>query len=354
METAVRIPHFSAHAGAAPEAPPSFASHATELHGGDQPAEWVHLLPSGSFTGFDGRGPYHAPDPEAIIRATREASRGRALPIDYGHALEAAGLAGAAAPAAGWIEDYEVRGGEVWGRVIWTREGGRRVGEREYRFLSPVFHHDAAGNVLWLARAGLTNRPNLVLAAIHSQCPGSGQEEEDQVADLKTIATALGLAESADEAAIVARCSTAVAAEGTRGKVAHALQLSPTATDDELVARITALATPDPSQYVPVAVHSRVAADLASARQKDTERAVDAAIAARKLSPAQRDWALAYHARDPEGFDTFVAAQPAILGDQDVSATGGGGGGAALSTTEKAVCAQLGVSEEAFAANREG
>lgn len=340
---------LSAHtAGAGTDAR---ASHSTELTA--EPAEWVQLLPAGTFQGVDGRGPYHS-DAEAVIRQTRERSGGRDLPIDYGHALEREGPDGDSAPAAAWLTDFEARNGEVWGRVLWTTEGGRRVREREYRFLSPVFFHDAAGNVRWLARAGLTNRPNLVLAAIHSQGPGAGQENIE-VADFKKIAGALGLAEASDETAIVARCSTALAAEGTRGKVVAALQLQPTATDDDVVAAINSLRTPDPTKYVPVETHTSVANALQDARKKEREADVDAVIKAGKLTPAQRDWALSYHAADPAGFAAFAANQPVVLqggGETDLDKTPDAAAAKKLTSDEKAVCTALNITEEDFLKNR--
>ncbi|HEX7049460.1 MAG TPA: phage protease [Longimicrobiales bacterium] len=158
----------------------------------DAVPEWVQLLPAGTFKGQDGRGPYEVPDPEAVIQLTRARAGGNDLPIDFGHALDQEGLAGAAAPAAGWIVDLEARAGEIWGRVAWTPEGERSVRAREYRFLSPVFFHDTQGTVKYIARAGLTNRPNLHLKAINAQHNG-GTMSVEQTERMK-IEDLLGLA----------------------------------------------------------------------------------------------------------------------------------------------------------------
>ena len=37
------------------------------------------------------------------------------------------------------------------------------------------------------------------------------------------------------------------------------------------------------------------------------------AIRSGKLVPAHREWAIAYCAADPNGFDTFAARQPVVL-----------------------------------------
>lgn len=167
------------------------AVHAIAVTDGEPPV-WVQLLPAGVFMGRDGRGPYQVENAEEVIRATK-ARNGMDLPIDYGHALERDGHTGDSAPAAGWITDFQVRGGEIWGRVSWTRTGEASIRGKEFRFLSPVFYHRADGAVEWILRAGLTNRPNLQLQAIdtaaHSRPAAGGSEMEE----LRRISANLGL-----------------------------------------------------------------------------------------------------------------------------------------------------------------
>lgn len=116
------------------------------------PPEWVELIPAGTFSGRDGRGPYTL-DPQAVIGAFEKG--GIDLPVDYDHqTLEAEAKAGPV-PAAGWIKALEVRDGALWGRVAWTPRAAELIAAREYRFLSPVFRHDKKGRVLALEGAGL-------------------------------------------------------------------------------------------------------------------------------------------------------------------------------------------------------
>lgn len=348
----------SLNAAATAPAETERAAHATEL-GGELP-EWVQLLPAGTFSGVDGRGPYHIADPEAVIHLTREMSNGNDLPIDYGHALEAEGPVGDAAPAAGWITGLEVRDGEIWGRVEWTDQGATKVRGREYRFLSPVFWHDKQGRVAWIQRAGLTNRPNLPLKSINSRiAPEGGKEDrlsDQQKSSLQTrIAVALGLPEDAAEDQLLARCTAAAAAQTGLTKVAQSVQLAEGASADDVVRAIEQRsASVDISKYVPRDQYDKVAHALQEAQKKDGERLVDAAIREGKLTPAQRQWALSYHAQDPAGFEEFVAKQPKIV---DARPEAGGdppaGNSGELDDGAKAVCAALGIEAEDFTKNRE-
>jgi phage I-like protein len=321
----------------------------------EEPPEWVQLLPASVFVGRDGRGPYQVPNPEEVIRVTRERV-GADLPIDYGHALELVGHEGDAARAAGWITDFEVRDGEIWGRVSWTRSGDQAIRGREFRFLSPVFYHDSDGTVIWILRAGLTNRPNLALKSINSNQAGDGTGEENPVADKTTlapVAQALGLTETADEAAILARCSQATQAQTGLTRVAQALQLAPTATVEEIIQAAHSRATPDPTKYVPREQFDQVTQALHAAQTKDGERVVDALIEDGKLIPAKRAWALSYHARDPQGFAQFAEGLPVVVQPGEERRDGKGGGtGRELDADAKAVCARLGISEEDFIKNQ--
>lgn len=339
------------------------AAHSTALAPtaeGELPA-WIQLLPAGTFAGVDGRGPYSVPDPEMVIRRTREETGGNDLPIDFGHALEVEGHTGDAAPAAGWISDFEVREGEIWGRVAWTPGGESAVRGRTFRFLSPVFYHTHDGVVRWIVRAGLTNRPNLRLKAVHSkQTPERGEEttvaEKTEVRPLAPVAAALGLTEAADDTAIVARASHAAQAVAGLAKVAQSVDLGADATPDQVIQAIHARTTPDPTRFVPREQYDNLATELRGAQSRERERIVEAAIAEGKLTPAQREWALSYHSRDPAGFTAFVGVQPVIVsgGAAAHAASGGGTTGRELDADAKAVCARLGISEADYLKHQGG
>lgn len=341
-----------AHATAADSSDSVVASHAFELSG--SAPEWVQLLPAGTFAGRDGRGPYHNPDPEEVIRLTRgwmSSAALDALPIDYGHAME--GEDASAALAAGWITDLEARSGEVWGKVAWTTEGERRVTGREYRYLSPVFAHPREGEkrVLFIQRAGLTNLPNLIMQSVNSS---QASTQENDVDLLKRIAAALGLSEQADEATVLARCSSLQGAQAGLTKVAASVDLAASATADEIVTAVQAASRPDPARYVPIDQFTQVSQALQVAQKKEGAAAVDQLIRDGKLAPAQRDWAISYHAQDAKGFEAYTAGLAVILkpgaeertAEETTAAHG-------LDESQLAICSQLGVAPEDFKKNLE-
>src|SRR5581483_2972306 len=83
--------------------------------------------------------------------------------------------------------------------------------------------------------------------------------------------------------------------------------------------------------------------------------AVDAAIKAGKLLPAQRDWAVAYATSDKAGFDQFIGAQPTYIASGEsmqVVPPGTAIDADALTQTEKAICAAGGYDEKDYLARK--
>ncbi len=121
--------------------------------------EWVHILPAGTFSGVDGRGPYKLTDAQAVIAASLQHG---AIPFDENHATESAALVGGEAPARGWIDQLQMRPDGIWAHVDWTNAGRAIMEDKSYRFVSPVFNHAEDGSVLNIKSVGLTNNPNLI------------------------------------------------------------------------------------------------------------------------------------------------------------------------------------------------
>lgn len=289
--------------------------------GGTDPGKpgWVQLLPAGTFYGIDGRGPYHVRNPEAVIALTRDKTGGNDLPVDIGHALEVPGAAGDGAPAAGWIGRLEARnGGELWGFATWTEATAAKLRNREYRFLSPVFMHDEGGAIMWLMRAGLTNRPNLPqMKSINAQ----GWNVTELQNALQQLAQKLGL--------------------------------PLTATVTELMQAVEGRAAMDPAQFVPRQQFEQVQHALRTLSAESGQRAVERAVEAGKVPPAMRAWATAYHASDPGGFANYVAQAPQIIqpGALLPSSHAGGSGGAGgyqAGSVEQIVCQAFGLSPAAL------
>lgn len=128
--------------------------------------ECIELIPApaanGRIEGQDGRW-WSNPDADAVIAATR-----LPLPLDVNHATELKAPQGEWAPAVGWIEALQARGGAIWGKAAWNPARHYAVAQREYRSISPVFLYakDGGHRILRLMNAALTNRPNLNLTAL--------------------------------------------------------------------------------------------------------------------------------------------------------------------------------------------
>jgi phage I-like protein len=258
------------------QGPPMPLAGAGEGAKGNVPA-WVHLLPSGSFKGRDGRA-FMVEAPDRIIAASLRQAPGGNLPLDYDHAIDRAASSAGEAPAAGWIVALEARADGVWGQVEWTPRARERIAAREYRFISPVIMHGPDGKVLLLLRAALTNNPNLSqLTALNSA--GTPM-------DLETLLTTLR----------------------------ELLALPDDADADTVVSAVRELATAkngaDPARFVPIGLFQRAVAEANTARsglsQHAAEQAVDGAIRGGRLMPWMRQWGVSLCMVNAPAFDTFV------------------------------------------------
>ena len=359
----------------------------------------IQLLPSGSFQGRDGRGPYVLADASAVIAATREHFGKADIPLDYNHQTELSTQNGQPAPAAGWITELTAEADGIWARVEWTERGAAAVASREFRYVSPVFFHDEAGNVLMLCSAALTNIPNLDLKALSEQdkAPAVATQEatdgdsnrlrsstfnETAVAIRKrerpangyrnraasgakecrmefkeAVAQALGLSASASEVDIIAQARASHEAVMQAGKALNASDgpAGLVAAAQSVAGRLALAENPDPSKFVPMAMHeatTKELADLKAAQAKaQAEALVKEAQAAGKLTPAMEQWGRAYAAANPEGFKAWMASAPNLTpgGGADSHATAAApGDGAALTAEQKAICAAFNLDENDY------
>jgi phage I-like protein len=181
-------------------------------------AEWIMLIPAGTggiIETVDDRGPYRIADPAKLAADSLQAARGR-LPIDENHATDLAAPNGGPSPARGWAIELQARHDGIYGRVEWSVPGADLMSQKAYRYISPVFTHDKAGNVTGLLRASLTNTPNLIgMNALNAQ-----ENTMDLLTQLRKI---LGLADDADEAAVIEKIK---AWKDDTNKVATAAALS--------------------------------------------------------------------------------------------------------------------------------
>ncbi|MDD2870118.1 phage protease [Neomegalonema sp.] len=333
------------------------ATHAMSLPEGEPP-EWAHLLPSGAFRGRDGRGPYLLKDAQAVVLASAGGPGDPESPVDYDHQTDLAAVrgVGGTAPAAGWIKAFEARADGIWARMEWTPRGAAALAAREYRYLSPVFEHDASGEIRRVLRAALTNNPNLRLTALAAAEPQSDGDDMDPLAE---ISATLGLPQGSDAAATLAAVKALKAsAAGSATALASALKtagLPANAAPADLEAKLrTALAaaTPDPSRYAPMEMVTSLQAQIKGLTEARAVDLVEQAVKAGKIPPANKDWALAYHAKDPEGFAQYLRNQPALLPSGETAAADQPPGGDVLDAQQLAICSAMGQTPEEFRAAR--
>lgn len=339
------------------------ASQAIALPEGE-PKEWVQLLPAGTFMLRDGRGPMSV-DAAAVAAETQSAMGGEPLPIDYAHVTHYSGPgAPAASPAAGWIHEIEAREDGVWGRVQWTPAGAQRIRDREYPYLSPEFWHakkpdrkTKAQQIMRVIGASLVINPAMPIAAVASRqqpSQGTDMDEKQLTAAAAAITGALGLAEDADVEKVTARVKSL--ADGVAA-IASALGREGETDTAKLVTAAKAAvaqAEPDPAKWVPMDQVKALQADVAALKtaraDEVAETKVAAAIAAGKVIPAQKGWALKLCRQDVKAFDEFVDGAPVVVtpGAADTAKGKAPGPDSPLDATERSVCRQLGVNEEAF------
>jgi phage I-like protein len=199
-------------------------------------AEWIMLLPLGNagvINTVDSRGPYRVSDAAKLAAESLQAAGGR-LPIDENHATDLAAPNGGPSPARGWATALEVRPDGIYGKVEWSAPGAMLMSDKAYRFISPAFTADKAGNILGLLRASLTNTPNLRgMAALHAQ-----ETHMDLLAQLRKL---LGLADDADAGAVVAKVKDACGTSTAMQSIAKAAGLAETAATETVLAAVTAL-----------------------------------------------------------------------------------------------------------------
>jgi phage I-like protein len=293
---------------------------------GDAAPDWVQLLPRGpQLRGHDGRA-WRIDNPDKLVEAF--CARGLTLPVDINHATYLKGPKGDDAPAVGWIDALETRDGALFGRVAWNARGAEAIKGREYRYVSPTFKFDRAGNVVELTGAGLVNTPNFTMPALNS---------EDRT-PMKDLLKTLGLAETATEADAIAAVEQLRTAGNARVDLAHFV---PRADLDQALNRAS-------TAEAALAAREKAAHDAA------VEAAISDAVKGGKIAPASKDFYLATCASKDglEKFVAFCAAQPSLFKVEIDPKTANPEGGHALNAAELEVIKASGLTQEQYLAAR--
>lgn len=278
----------------------SLALATAQAESGNPQEQWIHLLPAGMFAARDGRGPWNAADPAAIIEQSRRYAGTRLIPVDYEHQTDHAPENGKPAPAAGWIKGLQARADGVWGLVEWTAPALASLDAKQYRYLSPVFNHTPAGEVTRILRAALTNNPALNQLTALARAGNTMQTiPPDQM--LNQLREALGLTPEVDFPAVLAKIQ-------------------------ELTTAACA-ANPDPAAFVPIGLFQATAAELQALKLQGDEKAataaVDELINGAHLLPHWRDWSISLCRANKPAFEKFVKEVSPFFAALRGSQTGG-------------------------------
>lgn len=275
--------------------------------------DWIHLIPAGvEIMTQDQRGPYRVVDPQSVVASLQP---GQKLPIDENHAIDWAAPRGEPSPARGYIVELQARHDGIWGRVDWTEAGRALMADRAYLGISPAIVHDGSKTILGIARASLTNKPNLAgLTSLHMETNMS----------LTAVAKALGLSDDAGEDQILTAIgtlktpNTQTALQSQLGEIAVALGVAQDAAPEAILTEAKKKATAAPTEIVALQSElATVAGELktlreGAAREKSQsyiEREIDAG---RVGLSAVRDRYIALHMSDPDAAKAMIEAMPII------------------------------------------
>lgn len=295
--------------------------------GGGAP-DWIMVLPAstgGAMATMDGRGPYRLGDAATLAATSLQMAGGR-LPIDENHATDLAAPKGQPSPARGWITEIQPRADGVWGRVEWSEAGKTLMAERAYRFLSPVFHASRDNAVTRLLRASLVNTPNLRgMVALNSE-----ELNMDLLAQLRKL---LGLADDADEAAVIAKITELNQKPDEPAAVETALQSALAPIAKVVGAKVGADAATVLAAVTTLAAGKSVATDdvvvslqselkdvttkfntlTETISRKDATAFVDGAIGRLVVGiKPLRDKYISMHMADPAGTEELINAMPSL------------------------------------------
>ncbi len=323
--------------------------------------EIISVLPMGHVV--SSKGEFDVDTESFKLMKEEIAKHGVDIVVDYEHQT----LEGVQAPAAGWVKELILGDGNIKARIDWTPKAREYLENREYRYISPVITvRKSDGKAVGLHSIALTNTPAIegMTPIVNKSEPEGGQNPMNEL--LKALAELLGLAEDASEEQVVEAVTALKAAADTAKQppedkdkgdndavvanktVCEMLGLKAGAPTEEVAARISGLqagATADPN------LAEEVKSLKAKLADRDADEAVELALKAGKITPAQKEWAKSYALSDPKGFAGFVEKAPQVV---PMGEAAGGSTTLSLKADELTgdamlACKQLGVTAEDIA-----
>lgn len=310
--------------------------------------ETIAVLPLGHVV--SSKGEFDVDEDSLREMKAQIARKGVDLVVDYEHQT----LKGVEAPAAGWVKELKLEGGNIVAAVEWTPRGAEYLKNKEYRYLSPVVSVRRSDNkATGLHSLALTNTP-----AIEHMTPIVNSEnfEGGTSMDLQKLAQLLGLSPDAAEEQIM-EAIQAMAAENRSLKERSGGE---TTVANKAVCELLGLKAGAPTEDVTAKIMElkggtidgvNVLAELKALKEqnarRDADEAVTLALKAGKITAAQKDWARSYALASPEGFSAFVEKAPQVVPMGEFFPESGLAlKSAAPDEAATLVCKQLGVSQE--------
>lgn len=334
----------------------------------------AQLLPVGEFKARDGRpGPgktwkLNDAAGQALAAQVNAIAAQTPVVIDYEHQTLHKEQNGQPAPAAGWIKSVEWLAGKgLVSTVEWTDKARASIAANEYRYISPVITFDEdTGDVTGLHLAALTNHPALLgMDAVVAALNTSLTPTESPMTLLAALVAALALPANTTEADVTAavkalkvKADTPPAKAPLSAALTTALGIAATADETAALSAVAALKTAQAPAGAAVELVTKLTGEVAALRARldgdNITAQVDAAIAAKKLVPAQRDTYIELGKKDLAMLTAVLAAAPVIPGLDGQAAhlatgSGTGTGTAALTTTQNLIAQSLGLDPAKYA-----
>lgn len=339
----------------------------------------LQLFPAGQFTAprgaMAGSGPWTLNNADAASLISLAKQRQNDIVIDYEHQTLKAAENGQPAPAAGWLSPQDIHfvpgKGLLASNPKWTSKAAAHISNDEYRYLSPVFSYDIkTGRVLDLINVALTNQPaidgmdKIMLAAASF----SMQPQQEDAPMNEELLKLLGLTKDASEedavaalTSIVTEVDGLVAVIGVKDVTGLAAlsaikteltDLIKAAEGAEQAIAAAKSETPGTAMTVIKEQGEQIAALTARIDGDEMNTLIAAAKAEGKLVPAQEDWA---RSLGVDKFKDFIKAAPRIAALSQTQTHGkeqefDKDGKAILNDEQLAICSQLGLSADEFAA----
>lgn len=341
----------------------------------------IQVCPAGEFRPQDGR-PMAVPAwriDQASAQRVIERFNQRATPlvIDYEHQTLRKEENGQPAPAAAWFRALEWReGAGLFAEVELTDSARQAIANREYLFFSPVFRFDAkTGEVLAIEMGAFTNTPAIdgmeAMSLRAAACFGATLEDDSVNEHLKKLLAKFGLQANTDAEAVVALSAHFDQTENHNPlkAVCGALGVDEATDEQTLVAACTALKTkadagatdnPDPTKYAPVAaltsLQTQVTALSASLQARDAadvNALIDGALEDGRLTKGLETWARDLGKKDVAALNSYLGATKPlkdVLASQTNGAAPVADNEHGLTADEIAVCSNMGITQEDYAA----